>query len=234
MNNLSKKTSARAEAELSPNSGKKIRSSKVSQVFSGKSLTIARHEFLKTIRRKEFLFMTFIFPLFFVLIVIGPALLSGISSSESHNIAYVDLSGRLDFSEVEDKISRQGILFIGYESVEEAKIALDAGEVSSYLVVPENFIESGFVELYSVNKGEAFSGPELSAQLSYVIVTSLLKDKVEAPILKRVRTPVKIKSFSLGEEGDAKERGFADILGEFGLPFISSILLLFSIFSASG
>ena len=43
--------------------------------FSGKTFIVARHEFLKTVRRKEFLFMTFVSPPLLAGIAIIPSLL---------------------------------------------------------------------------------------------------------------------------------------------------------------
>lgn len=267
----------------------KVAAGKLSGIFSGKALTVARHEFLKTIRRKEFLFITFVFPLLFILIAIGPAFFASLAPAESQTIAYIDLSGSLDFSldaageglktgpleiggsedsagkaaedsaEItagdaakkaaeasaedlqhlelimdDDLYPTPGIRFIRYEGVEEARQALEAGELSSYLVIPEDFLESGFVELYSIEKGEFFSGLELSEQLSDIIVISLLKDRVDEPVLRRVKEPVRIRVFNLGGNGEAEEQGLSTILSDFGLPFITSFLLFLSIFSASG
>jgi ABC-2 type transport system permease protein len=50
--------------------------------FSGKTFIVARHEFLKTVRRKEFLFMTFVFPLLLAGIAIIPSLLVSTATVE--------------------------------------------------------------------------------------------------------------------------------------------------------
>jgi ABC-2 type transport system permease protein len=211
--------------------------------FSGKAFTVARHEFLKTVKRKEFLFMTFIFPVFLAGITLVPALLAGVTPSEDQSVGYVDMTGSFDFP---GEITNGGfavgpfgeksstIEFVRYEDNPEASRALRAGDISSYIVIPEDFLEAGVIELYVSEKGVSVPRVNLAADLSDIVVTSLLQDEVDEAVLRRVKDPVNIKLFDIGEGGEASEQGVADILGDLGLPFLTAFLLFFSIFSASG
>ncbi|MCQ1537007.1 ABC transporter permease [Methanosarcina sp. KYL-1] len=211
--------------------------------FSKKSVTVARHEFLKTVKRKEFLFMTFIFPLFLAGITLLPALLAGMTPSEDQSVGYIDMTGSFDFppeiisegfavGPLGEKASK--IKFVSYPEVSEARQALKAGEISSFLVVPEDFLETGIIELYTADKGAPAPGVELSVELSDLAINFLLEGKVEEPVLQRVKDPVNMKMFNIGESGEAAEQGLAELLGNLGLPFLTSFLLFFSIFSSSG
>lgn len=211
--------------------------------FSGKTFIVARHEFLKTIRRKEFLFMTFIFPLFLAGITIIPSLLASTVSSEDQRIGYIDMTGSFDFPEsltsegfsvgpMEAKPST--IEFVRYEDSSEAREDMQSGKISSYLVVPEDFLKTGVIELYAPGKGSSVSDYELSAELSNIAIDSLLKDKVDDVVLERVKNPVNLKLYNIGDNGESSEQGIADILADFGLPFVTAFLLFFSIFSSSG
>ncbi|WP_440956894.1 ABC transporter permease [Methanosarcina sp. Mfa9] len=211
--------------------------------FSGKAFTVSRHEFLKTVKRKEFLFMTFIFPVFLAGITLAPALLAGMTPSEDQSVGYVDMTGSFDFpGEVTNAGFAVGpfgeksstIEFVRYGDNPEASRALRAGEISSYIVIPEDFLEAGVIELYVSEKGVPVPRANLAADLSDIVVTSLLQDEVEDVVLQRVKDPVNIKLFDIGEGGEANEQGVADILGDLGLPFLTAFLLFFSIFSASG
>ncbi len=211
--------------------------------FSGKAFTVARHEFLKTVKRKEFLFMTFIFPVFLAGITLVPALLAGMTPSEDQSVGYVDMTGFFDFPrEVTNGGFAVGpfgeksstIEFVRYEDSPEASRALRAGDISSYIVIPEDFLEAGVIELYVSEKGVSVPRVNLAADLSDIVVTSLLQDEVNEAVLQRVKDPVNIKLFDIGEGGETSEQGVADILGDLGLPFLTAFLLLFSIFSSSG
>jgi ABC-2 type transport system permease protein len=211
--------------------------------FSGKTFIVARHEFLKTILRKEFLFMTFVFPLFIAAITIIPSLLASTTAAEDQRVGYIDMTGSFDFPKsltsegfsagpMEAKTSI--IEFVRYEESSEARKALESGQISSYLIVPENFIKTGEIELYASEKGSSVPDFELSAELSNIAIDSLLKDNVDEAVLQRVKDPVNLKLYNIGDNGESSEQGMAEILADFGLPFITAFLLFFSIFSASG
>ncbi len=211
--------------------------------FPGKTFIVARHEFLKTIRRKEFLFMTFAFPLLLAVIAIIPSLLVSTTPAEDQRVGYIDMTGSFDFPE---SLTREGfsvgplganpstIGFVEYEESSEARGALQSGQISSYLIVPADFLETGVIELYTSEKEMSVSGVELSDDLSNIVINSLLKDRVDEPVLQRVKNPINLKMYNIGDNGESSEQGFAEILTSFGLPFLTAFLLFFSIFSASG
>ncbi len=211
--------------------------------FSGKTSIVARHEFLKTIRRKEFLFMTFIFPLFLAGVAIIPSLLASNTPAEDQRVGYIDMTGSFDFPE---SLTNEGfsvgpldvetstITFIKYEESSEAGEDMQSGKISSYLIVPADFLETGVIELYTSEKGMSAPGFELSAELSNIAVDSLLKDNVDEAVLERVKNPINLKLYNVGDDGESSEQGIAEILTDFGLPFITAFLLFFSIFSSSG
>ena len=88
--------------------------------------------------------------------------------------------------------------------------------------------------MYSLEKEASMQNFGLSSGLSNIVITSLLKDKVDELTLNRVRDPVNIKFYNVGESGESSEQGIADIFASFGLPFLTAFLLFFSIFSSSG
>jgi ABC-2 type transport system permease protein len=211
--------------------------------FSGKFFIIARHEFLKTVTRKEFLFMTFIFPIFMAGIIFVPALLASTTPVEDQKIGYIDQTNSFVFP---DSFTKEGfsvgpletktstIYFVKYENSSEALYSLEEGQISSYFVIPQDFIKIGIIELYSSGKGVQVPRVELLSALSDTVITSLLKGKVDEPVLNRVKEPVNLKLFSVGESGKPAEKGISEILADFGLPFLIAFILFFSIFSASG
>lgn len=211
--------------------------------FPEKTFIVARHEFLKTIKRKEFLFMTFFLPILFAGISVLPAVVSGMSPTEDQKVGYIDMTGSLGFPEsiqskgfsLEPSEAKTSVVeFVMYRDISDARQALQAGQISSYLVIHEDFLKTGTIELYSLEKEASMQNFELSAELSNIVITSLLKDKVDELTLNRVRDPVNIKFYNVGESGESSEQGIADIFASFGLPFLTAFLLFFSIFSSSG
>ncbi|AKB63439.1 ABC transporter permease [Methanosarcina mazei] len=211
--------------------------------FSGKTFIVARHEFLKTVRRKEFLFMTFVFPLLLAGIAIIPSLLVSTATVEDQRVGYIDMTGSFEFPEsfISEGFSAGPleakpltIELVRYEENSEAREALRSGRISSYIIVPENFLETGVIELYSSKKEMSVPGTELSAELSDIAIDSLLKDRVNESVLQRVKDPINLRLYNIGDNGESSEQGIAEILASFGLPFLTGFLLFFSIFTASG
>ena len=219
-----------------------------------KSIMIAKYEFLKTVKKKEFVLMTLGFPLFFILIMLVPLLLAGTSSPEDLNLGYIDRSNSFEFP---DEITVRGsmifsngipgvtnnqeldgtnnekypiIKFTQYSDVAEAKQDLGSGTLSGYLVIPEDYIKTGIIESYVMGKGTDIPNKELSE----LMVNNLLRDKVDEETLQRVKDPITFKQFSVETTGEVSEKGLSDLLEDFALPYMTGILLLISIFTSSG
>lgn len=219
-----------------------------------KSIMIAKYEFLKTIKRKEFILMTLGFPLFFILIMLVPLLLAGTSSPEDLNLGYIDRSNSFEFpdeitvrgsmifsngipgvtnnQELDGKNNEKNpiIKFTQYSDVAKAKQDLGSGTLSGYLIIPEDYIKTGIVESYVMGKGTDIPQEELSE----LMVNNLLKDKVDEDTLQRVKDPITFKRFSIETTGEVSEKGLSDLLEDFALPYLIGILLLISIFTSSG
>ena len=211
--------------------------------FFGKTFIVVRHEFLKTIRRKEFLFMTFLFPLLIIVFSIIPSLLVSTSTVEDQRVGYIDMTGSFDFPVSSTRegfslgpleVKPSAIEFVRYEESSDARKDLQSGQISSYFIVRPDFLETGVVELYASEKEMTFPEVELSDELSNIAIDSLLKDRVDEPVLQRVKNPINLKLYKIGDNGESSEQGIAEALTNFGLPFITVFILFFSIFSSSG
>jgi ABC-type Na+ efflux pump permease subunit len=55
-----------------------------------KSLTVAKYEFSKNIKRKEFFLMTFLFPLVTIMLITAPAMLMSSSYNGNKSVGYID------------------------------------------------------------------------------------------------------------------------------------------------
>jgi ABC-2 type transport system permease protein len=159
------------------------------------------------------------------------------------SIGYIDQTGLFNLSSentagsqviVSVKKINESIEFIQYTVNEEAEKAIISKTISSYIIIPDDYLQNGTIELYSTNSGFDFQEMELSARLSEIIITTLLTDKVDDDTLGRIIEPVDMKLFTIDTAGDVREKGISDIIGDFALPFITGMLLIITIFSASG
>lgn len=111
-----------------------------------KVLLVARREYTFNLRRPAFLFAAFGAPLISVLAMV--IVVAVITSSEATiddlgQIGYVDQAGVL--AEAIDEPET----FRAYTDAETAAAALAAGELGAYFVVPETYLASGDVQLYT-------------------------------------------------------------------------------------
>jgi ABC-2 type transport system permease protein len=114
-----------------------------------KTLEIMRYEFGSALRRKSFLFLSFGLPVLAVIIFAGINLLKSNTAvvigpqSQSDNV--LEKEGFIDEAGLVSKIPPdipEGVL-VRFSSEDQAKDAMEKGEIKAYYIVPEDYIESG-------------------------------------------------------------------------------------------
>ncbi len=197
---------------------------------------IARHEYLVNLRRPGFLIMTAIVPLLGAVVLLIGAFFAGEASAffERHfvttptNIGIVDHSGA--FTPI---LPAYRDRFRAYPTEEAARQALQADEITTLLVIPEDYLETGRVLVFS--KAGSFSATVLedSKSIRAFFVDHLLRGKVDATLRQRVSDP--LKPVLMSPEGKAQPQSNPlSVAFNFILPFALSILLVMTIFVSSG
>jgi ABC-type Na+ efflux pump permease subunit len=106
-----------------------------------KTLTILRHEFRQTLKRKAFIIMTVALPL---VLMLGYGIYQAVqhwhepSEPQGVKIGYVDEAGGFG-----KYTTQQDITFILYPNEEKAKGALLDNEVEEYFVISADYLSSG-------------------------------------------------------------------------------------------
>ncbi|MCZ7382909.1 MAG: ABC transporter permease [Candidatus Methanoperedens sp.] len=179
--------------------------------------TIAKHEYTYNIRRKEFLFVTFGLPLFFLVIGGLPILL--MSSSISHEelrIGYVDKTGLFD-----------SMNFTKYADEELAKKDLFDNKITHFFVIPANYTATGRIEIFSAKK--RFSEDNtIEDQIKSFLLDNLLKGE-KREIVERVKNPINSEFFTLDNTGGSSKEGISTIL----VPIAFAMFFMISIFTSS-
>lgn len=196
-----------------------------------KTLLIIKHEFRKTIRGLAFIILTFALPIVALtgILIYNAVAGGGGEAPPELTIGYVD--------KTEDKLfanatSPAGTKFILYQTESDAKDDLLAGEISEYLFIPPDYLDTGIITRYTMER--EMSPPEGTIeQIKIFLVSNLLaQEEISPEIIERVETPLMMQSLRLDEAGNP-------VTGEnpftiFGLPYIFAILLIVSIFTMSG
>ena len=211
-----------------------------------RSLVIAKHEYLTSITRWEFILLTLGLPLLGLVVAATaalPALLMARTVPTHLTVGVVDETGLFDFpKEVAGKKlpgaagrlapPQTGYTLRRYATRETAVAGLRGKAVSAYLVIPKDYVTSGEVLTESALETGLFSDQSLPP-LRGTLVRGLLKDRAEQAIVDRVLDPVNIRRVTTGP-GKPKRRGPLADMGRFLVPYGFTVLMMMSIFGASG
>ena len=199
-------------------------------------LIIARHEYLVNVRRVGFIIMTALVPLFGALALLIAAFFGGQASAfledqfapEPRQIGVVDHFGA--FTPLLPAYQDRYYLLNDDEA---GRAAVKAGEVSTVLVIPEDYVESGQVLI--IVKGSSFSAAVLddSESVRRFFVDHLLRDNADHALRQRLIDPVKPVLVNLEGEGQPPG-GPVDAVLNIMVPFSLGMLLVITIFVSSG
>ncbi|MCC6187673.1 MAG: ABC transporter permease [Anaerolineales bacterium] len=200
-------------------------------------LTIAWHEYLVNLRRPGFIFFTLLIPALGLLGLIVAGFFSGQAMGflenqferASQQTGLVDQSGL--FTPLPAGFGGQYQLFPDEAA---ARQALLDGSLSGYVVIEPDYLETGDVTAYSI--GGLFDAVNAadSDTLRLLLVHGLLAGQVDAAVLERAADPVNVTPVTLNEDG--QPTGSTDIgsaIASFIIPYVLSIFLIISIFTAS-
>ena len=193
-----------------------------------KTLIIFRHDLLVTLKRTSFILVTLAAPL---LMLVGYGIYQGVqnwyhpSEPETETIGYVDQAGGFD------QYTNLGATFVLYPEEGEARKSLLSGEISEYFVIPSDYVRTGLIVRYTM-KRELEPPSQTMESISGFLISNLIGGGTSAEVLERARTPIILSSIRLDETGEEIEG--QNPFMQFFLPYIFAILLMFSIFFASG
>lgn len=200
--------------------------------------TIAWHEFVTNVRRPGFIFFTLLIPALGVIGLIIAAFFSGQASDFLEDqfggaadlpVGLVDQSGL--YGELPPEYQSQYRL---YPDPDSAQRALLDKELSGYIVIHPDYLETGDLTAYST--GGFFDAVNVgdSGRLRAFLVRGLLGEEVDPQLVERAADPSNVAMVTLDENGQPTTDGnpLASVAG-FIIPYILSIFLIISIFTAS-
>jgi len=187
--------------------------------------TIAKHEYLTNIKRKEFLFVTFGIPLFMSAIMgVSFIFMDAGSHNEVYKIGYIDRTALFETTNLTNITN-----FTKYTDEGLARKDLIGNNLTNYFVIPENYTATGRILIYSSKKNFA-DNVNIEERIKNFLLANLLKN--EPPeIIRRINQPIISEYFTLNENGlKNEENGIAILL----VPIVFSLLFTLSIFTSSG
>jgi ABC-2 type transport system permease protein len=188
-----------------------------------KTLLIFRHELLHTLKRTGFIVLTIALPVLALLGIGVLHVLSGIATppAEVTRIGYVDELGGFDQFTTQDNVQ-----FIRFDAAEKATQALISNDISEYLVIPADYISTGIIKRYTLQREVTPPAP-IAKAIGDFITGNLLTGKVPAQTITRVETPTNLVTTRLTSTGGvaSKQGGLTDLI----IPGVFSFLLALSL-----
>ena len=162
---------------------------------------ILRHEFLHTIKKKGFIILTLAIP---ALVLLGIGVIKLASSVAAPpaavtQIGYVDHIGGF-----EPLYELAAIELIRMESEDAATEALTEGAIDEYFVIPADYVATGTVARYTLDK-ELTPPPSVESAIEGFLDSNLLASEVPPELIGRVLTPVQVATTTLTAEGAVAE-----------------------------
>lgn len=172
--------------------------------------------------------MTLIVPLVALLAIGGFQLISGVAEPpvvEEVTIGYVDKSGGFEGYTQQGKVN-----LVRFDTQDDATEALVGGDITEYFVIPPDYISTGVVSRYTLEK-QLVAPEDVAAAIRNFLLSNLLAGKVPAATVDRVEAPLNLVTTRLTETGAiAPEQGG---FGTFIIPVVFGILLVFAIIFSS-
>jgi len=195
---------------------------------------IARHEYLKNIKRPGFIIWTLLVPVLGA-IGLGIAAFAGGQamnfleqqfSPEGQVIGFVDHSGIFDpvLPEYQDS-------YIPYDSEEQGRADLEAEKIDALLIISADYMDTGQVTI--INRGGNFDIGVADTAENF-LQDHLLAQNVQEPLATRIADPMNATTISLNDNTDEANGGPMGEILNFMVPYMLGILLVVSIFSSSG
>ena len=166
---------------------------------------ILRHEFLHTIKKKGFIILTLALPILALLGIGIFQLASSVVTPDvnARRIGYVDHIG--GFNPIYEQ---SAIQLIRMDSEDEATQALTQEEIDEYFVIPADYVNTGIVARYTLQK-ELAPPPAVSGAIEGFLDSNLLASRqVPRELIGRVLSPVTVVTTTLTPAGvEATDQG---------------------------
>lgn len=181
---------------------------------------VARHQFLKEVRKRSFLLVLFALPLFLLFSVGLGIVIERLEAPQALPLGYVDLAGVL----TTEPVVPGGV--VRFDSAESARQALDSGTVGAYYVISADYPTTRRVDLVYVTPPDSATARAFADSVR----RSLLGD-IAPPVLNRIAAgaTVTVRDSVTGRLFPATGPAAGSIL-----PLIAAVIFVFLIITTAG
>jgi len=189
-----------------------------------KTFLIYKHEFRLAIKRAGYIILTLAVPVLALLAIGIIQLVSSLSETQENqlvHIGYVDEPGLVGEA-VDEGYAR----FIPYNSKEEANQALGTYQISTYFIIPDDYLSSAVLQRYTL-ENENTTSPAMAGMIKRFLSVNMLSDKISPELMNLVVSPLNMQVNRVTAQGEEaiEQMSFANVL----IPGIFSLLLSLSL-----
>jgi ABC-2 type transport system permease protein len=200
-------------------------------------LIVAGQELLVNLRRPGYIIMTLLIPVLGLAGLLIASLFGGQVGSffetqftpSQKAIGYVDHSGLLA-----QELPQYSTTFFPYTDEALARSALVDGTLSSYFVLPSDYLQTGRVVVYGTGGGFSTFAAADSGETEDFLIAHLLAGKIDPSIQQRVLHPMNVQAVALNDKGEVSTESPFSWVGDFVVPYVFSILFVITLFTTSG
>lgn len=189
-----------------------------------KTYLIFRHEFSLAIKRAGYIILTLAIPVLALLAIGVGQLITSLSQSPEPEIVHIGYVDELGL--VNEPVETAYAKFIPYSSKEDANQALGRYEISTYILIPEDYLTAESVQRFTL-ENESTTSPAMVGLIWSFLSENLLKDKVSPEVLARVVSPLYLEVTRVTAQGEQaiEQKSFFNVL----IPGIFALLLSLSL-----
>jgi ABC-2 type transport system permease protein len=187
---------------------------------------VSSHEYTRHVFRKRFLLALFSVPLllaFMIILVIGMIIME----TSSKPVGYIDHSGLLadPVPQARVKWPEQYVEMVAYTNEAAADDDLQAKKIQAYYIVPQDYLQTGQVEVYYLDKLKGSDAEQFTAFLKANLLANQPPD-----ISNRILEGNDLVIQSVDKSQEASKNQFINII----LPLIAGIVFIVAISTTSG
>ena len=198
---------------------------------------IVKWEFMNRVKSKLFLITTFALPFFMGGMMYLPSILMDLEPEDVSKIGLVyskdneSLVERFKVNaEAMHRLQSGGpqFLFSRFEVEQEALDSVLSKAIDSYMFIPENVIDTGQVNYYSLSLSNIRLYTSLNRVLNQVVIEQrMVKQNIDASLVGQLSRRITFETFELDESGEASE---GDELSSFLVPYLFLMILFMTVF----
>lgn len=191
-----------------------------------KTLLIIKREYFSRVKKKTFLLVTFLVPLFIIAIYGVTIFLTAKSFEDSSNTVHVIDQSEFVAGQLKDSGQTSYVNASSDVDAEKAKI-LQADDKVFLLVIPRNVEQTGSVELFSSEKAGFSLQGDISNQLESIIRNKQLEESgIDVTLLEGIQPKVNVATIEITESGERDSSvGLA-----MGIAIFLSVLIYLALF----